>query len=573
MDRDRDRDRDRERRFAAPFPLPSTLPSDSLPARDDLCPISYFPAANMEDRDDRFSNTYRPRSPGPRIDSYRANRSPPPRRGLSGADTYTPGGRASRPRSRSPSFRRRSRSPRRDDRRDDDRWRARPRSPPRRAYSPRREEFRNDRARSPPRREYDSYTRSPRRERSPPPRERERELSPARSRGARSPRRSSRYEEPRSRAQSPPRRYSPVPIRDNRDYRRRSPSPRRERVEPFVADTWRRRSPSPIRAPYASNEASGRDSAATSRRSSPPPIHPSRAALVSEDRPMRDVGSAPRSPYRERDHDREREYNRERERERERSPPRHRETPPTGPRSDRDREFAPPSGPSSSFRNGDMNYPRAPPTGPSNRGYPTPAMSPPIGPSNPAPQAQHPFPRVHNPVLAAPTRPRGGGRGGFGYDAPRDFSGPPRRGSAHWGPRGGSHLGGGPPSGPRGSVSSASGTGPTAFAPPFRGSSNSTSTTYPRTQRFQNHLADLPKEITGGQRAPEVYETSKITKLEEEARRLRQLIEEKESIRRPSIKDYDRAEMVSNNAALAADLAEQHLRSLNGDGEIGGAAF
>lgn len=158
----------------------------------------------MPNRDDRYSNTYRPRSPRPRSpprgDTYRAGRSPPPRRGspprrgLASADTYTPGGRSARPRSRSPAFRRRSRSPVRRD----DNWRARPRSPPRRNYSPRRDDFRGDRARSPRRDAYDSYTRSPRpRERSPPPRERE--VSPARSRGVRSPVRSSRYEEPRSR--------------------------------------------------------------------------------------------------------------------------------------------------------------------------------------------------------------------------------------------------------------------------------------------------------------------------------------------------------------------------------------
>jgi hypothetical protein len=168
---------------------------------------------NRDTRDDRFSNTYRPRSPrprsrSPRMDSYRAARSPPrrssppPRRrspprglGLASADTYTPGGgsRPPRPRSRSPAFRRRSRSPRRDDN-----WRARPRSPPRRNFSPRRIDYRNDRPRSPRREGYDSYTRSPRpRDRSPPPRARE--ASPARSRGVRSPVRPNRYDEPRSR--------------------------------------------------------------------------------------------------------------------------------------------------------------------------------------------------------------------------------------------------------------------------------------------------------------------------------------------------------------------------------------
>ncbi|KAF2182701.1 hypothetical protein K469DRAFT_728332 [Zopfia rhizophila CBS 207.26] len=524
-------------------------------------------------RDDRYSNMYRPRSPGPRIDSYRSTRSPP-RRGPLAADTYTPASRAVRPRSRSPTFRRRSRSPRRD---DADRWRARPRSPPRRAYSPRRDDYRSDRGRSPRRDGYDSYTRSPRpRDRSPLPRERE--LSPARSRGMRSPPRvkrespprSSRYEESRSRAHSPYRRpYSPP--RDTREYRRHSPSPRRNHGDPYAADTWRRRSLSPVRPAYASNDASGRESAATSRRSSPPPVHPSRAALVTDERSLRDPISAPRSPYRERDdRDRERDYDRDRdyarERERERSPPRHRDTPPTGPRSDR--EFAPPTGPSSSYRNGDSNFPRAPPTGPAIRSYPSPAISPPVGPSGSTPQPPA-YPRGNNPVLAAPTRPRGGGRGGFAYDSPRDFSGPPpRRGSAHWVGRGGGGYYGGPPSGPRGSTG-----GSAPFAPPFRGSSNSTSTTYPRTQRFRDHLADLPKEVPGGQKAPELYDKSKILKLEEEARKLREVIDAKETQKRRYLREWETLERDSNNAALRADLAEQQLRSLNGEGEVGGAAF
>lgn len=403
------------------------------------------------------------------------------------------------------------------------------------------------------------------------------------------------------------RRYSPAPprdtrdtrdprdTRDHRDIRRRSPSPRRERADPYTADTWRRRSPSPVANTYVSNvdnsnDVSGRQSAATSRRSSPPLVHPSRAALV-EDVPMRDA-PAPRSPFREREvrnrePPRERERERERERDfprerepRERSPPRHRDTPPTGPRGDRDREFAPPSGPSS-YRNGngDSTFARAPPTGPSNRGYqgsPAGVISPPIGPASTTSQPPS-FPRGNsNPVLAAPTRPSGRGRGGFGYDAPRDFSGPPpgRRGSAHWGGRGGGgYYGGphgGPPAGPRGSMSGPS--GPGAFAPPFRGSSNSTSTTYPRTQRFRDHLADLPKEVPGGQRLPDQYDRSKILKLEEEARKLREMIEAKEATKRQTTKEWDTLTREADNAALKVELAEQHLRSLNGEAE-GGAAF
>ncbi|CAE7195372.1 hypothetical protein P3342_009865 [Pyrenophora teres f. teres] len=525
-------------------------------------------------RDDRYSNTYRPRSPGPRPrspprgDSYRA-RSPPPRRGsppprrgspirrgIASADTYVPGGRSSRPRSRSPAFRRRSRSPRRDDN-----WRARPRSPPRRAFSPRRDDYRSERVRSPPRRDrdrdqYDSYTRSPRpRERSPLPRERD--VSPARSRGVRSPVRPSRYEEPRSRVNSPPRRYSPV-----RDYRRRSPSPRRERVDPYTADTWRsRRSPSPIRPIYPSNEASGRDSAATSRRSSPPPIHPSRAALV-EERPAREPASAPRSPYRERIPDRSRDFSRERER----SPPRRRDSPPTGPRVDRD--FAPPTGPSSSsYRNGDNNFARAPPTGPSSRSYPSPAISPPAGPSNSTPQPPT-FSRGNNPVLAAPTRPRGGGRGFGGYEGRGDFSGPPsRRGSWVAGPRGGYY--GGTPSGPRGSSSGPG--GPAPFAASFRGSNNSTATTYPRTMRFRDHLADLPKEIPGGQKAPEMYDKSKILKLEAEAQKLREMIDRKEDAKRQKLKEWDSLEREAETAQLRVDLAESSLKGLNGEADVSDA--
>ncbi|EUC33697.1 hypothetical protein COCCADRAFT_4819 [Bipolaris zeicola 26-R-13] len=371
----------------------------------------------------------------------------------------------------------------------------------------------------------------------------------------RSPIRSSRYEEPRSRVNSPPpRRYSPP-----RDYRRRSPSLRRERPDPYTADTWRsRRSPSPARPTYTSNEPSGRDSAATSRRSSPPPIHPSRAALV-EDLPVREPASAPRSPFRERLPERGRDFSRERER----SPPRRRESPPTGPRGDRD--FAPPTGPSSSYRNGEGNFARAPPTGPSSRSYPSPAISPPAGPSN-STALPPTFPRGSNPVLAAPTRPRGGGRGFGGYEGRGDFSGSSsRRGSWGAGPRGGGYYGGAP-SGPRGSSSGPGGAAP--FAPSFRGSNNSTATTYPRTMRFRDHLADLPKEIPGGQKAPEMYDKSKILKLEAEAQKLRELIDKKEDAKRQKLREWDGLEREAETAQLKVDLAESSLRGLNGEADV-----
>ncbi|KAF2710927.1 hypothetical protein K504DRAFT_375533, partial [Pleomassaria siparia CBS 279.74] len=92
-------------------------------------------------------------------------------------------------------------------------------------------------------------------------------------------------------------------------------------------------------------------------------------------------------------------------------------------------------------------------------------------------------------------------------------------------------------------------------------------------QRFRDHLSDLPKEIPGGQKAPELYDKSKILKLEEEARRLREMIDTKEAAKRQRLREWEGLEKDASNAALRADLAEQQLRSLNGEGEVSGAAF
>ncbi|KAL1619123.1 hypothetical protein SLS56_010257 [Neofusicoccum ribis] len=244
-------------------------------------------------------------------------------------------------------------------------------------------------------------------------------------------------------------------------------------------------------------------------------------------------------------------------------------------------------------------------------------MSPPSGPASNIPMSAHT--RPGNPLLSAPSRPRGGGRGGFGGGPGRDFQpyespggAPPlgpRRGSGAWGPRGGGPgpAGyGGPPSGPRG--------GP----PAFRGSSNSTSTTYPRTQRFNNvaaipptgpaaaaaainpgaptgppiptgpagtaslnvtnlavaqHLADLPTIVPGGIRQKDIVDTSRLQKLEDESRRLREAIAEKEAAGRRGKREWERLEREGETMALRAELADEHLRSLNGEGELGGAAF
>lgn len=79
--------------------------------------------------------------------------------------------------------------------------------------------------------------------------------------------------------------------------------------------------------------------------------------------------------------------------------------------------------------------------------------------------------------------------------------------------------------------------------------------------------------MPGGQKLPELYDKSKILKLEDEARKLRDIIHQKESAKRSRIKEWDALEKDANNAALRVDLAEQQLRSLNGEGDVGGAAF
>jgi hypothetical protein len=54
---------------------------------------------------------------------------------------------------------------------------------------------------------------------------------------------------------------------------------------------------------------------------------------------------------------------------------------------------------------------------------------------------------------------------------------------------------------------------------------------------------------------------------------LRELIEAKQAKKRQGVREWEVLEREGNNATLRADLAEQQLRSLNGEGEVGGAAF
>lgn len=164
-----------------------------------------------------------------------------------------------------------------------------------------------------------------------------------------------------------------------------------------------------------------------------------------------------------------------------------------------------------------------------------------------------------------------------------------------------------PPSGPRGSFSHAA-------APPssFRQGSNSTATTYPRTMKFgpggqplpdaptgpragrdsapyasSDHprhpsaagnpsgphqaLSDLPKIVPGGVKMDSLVDRSRADRLEEEAERLRRVIEEKSARKRKSVREWERLGRESEQAGLRSALAEESVAVLAG--EEGGGGF
>lgn len=534
--------------------------------------------------------TYRPsersgRSP-PRSDTYRTNRSPP-RRGRtppSVADNYVPGaGRSTaRPRSRSPGrYQRRSRSPALRGR-DGGSYRGRPRSPMR-GYSPRRDE----RDRSPPpraRRDSRSPFGGPGRERSLVPLKRTRERSPIEHRRPRSP--------PlvkRGRYASPPRE------RFERDAAPRFPRENNYRPRELS------RTP-PVRR---SEHASRRESPVSSRRSSPP-IHPDRmvnAGSGTHSPAFANPRHAPpvmRSPsYR----------GRSPRHERERSPPRRAyspvpRSPPNGPPGYRDRSPPPrrerdqtrnggtpntwssnqvSSTPGLSYRNGDGNSSRAPPSGPGGPRYNDPYSreSPSGPPSAPISMSAHNRPSSSS-LLTAPTRPRGG-PSSFGREGSREslYGGPPpRRGpppSHFHGPSRQSSYdarSGDVPTGPRGSYQN-SNPAPFESRPPFR-PNNSSSTTYPRTQRFSQHLNNVPAIVPGGKLLPSGLDPQaekRLAQLEEDKKKLLEAIEEKQKQKRAGLREWDKAERESAREGLKSELAEGHLDRMTGEGGMGGSAF
>jgi hypothetical protein len=64
-----------------------------------------------------------------------------------------------------------------------------------------------------------------------------------------------------------------------------------------------------------------------------------------------------------------------------------------------------------------------------------------------------------------------------------------------------------------------------------------------------------------------LIDRSKLTKLEDEAERLRRQIEEKEARKRKNLREWDRLTRDTEAAALRSELAEQALKLHNGEAE------
>ncbi|KAI9863831.1 MAG: hypothetical protein M1813_003483 [Trichoglossum hirsutum] len=386
--------------------------------------------------------------------------------------------------------------------------------------------------------------------------------------------------------------------------------------------------------PNHSGQTSGKESGNTSRRSSPP-IHPSRLALQQTETRSppsfpssggrHHLLSAPRSPAA-----------RSPRRDRDRSPPRRvyspRRSPPRGPagyRSPPRRGYSPPptrgpapqrngngvNGPSNHFstptgnsHRNDRNdhqkeIPRAPPTGPSRNFSSSAMISPPSGPAS-TPISMSAHNRLGSQsVLSAPTHPRGTPSSGPPSQRSGNFSGPPpsgpRRGPPPLITRDSPRASPATPTptasspGANGSQSASIPTGPRAPPPSARaphlhphssgtfrsGHHNSTSTTYPRTQRFNPHLSALPSIVPGGKLFPpnssggDPAISERLSKLQQEQQKIEKELAEKLEKKRKSVRQWERLDRESAREGLKGELAEKQVRMMAGEGGLGGAAF
>ncbi|MCJ1454512.1 hypothetical protein MMC28_004865 [Mycoblastus sanguinarius] len=304
--------------------------------------------------------------------------------------------------------------------------------------------------------------------------------------------------------------------------------------------------------PPAARDSGYRDRSPPRRGYSPVPISP----------PHEPVASRPRSPP-----------------QRERNDHRNGTTPATW----SDVQIATPQ--SHGYRNGDS---RPPPSGPGSayrESYARHSQSG-VPPSAPISMSAHNRPTSAN-LLSAPTRPRGGPsfagrdsrdhahsgppthRGGRG--APSPYHGPPPRQHYDSRPPPSDHV----PHGPRSSHG-----GPSPFDPPYRApppfrSNNSSSTTYPRTQRFTNHLASVPAIVPGGEVLPSALDPAakkRLAELEEGRKKLLEEIEEKQREKRKNLREWESRERESRRDGLRSELAEGALEAMS-EGVGTGTAF
>jgi hypothetical protein len=82
----------------------------------------------------------------------------------------------------------------------------------------------------------------------------------------------------------------------------------------------------------------------------------------------------------------------------------------------------------------------------------------------------------------------------------------------------------------------------------------------------------LPKPIEGGQKAEPLVDRTKLNKLEDEAEKLRKIIEEREAKKRKGLRDWERLQRETEVAGYRSQLAEEALRNVSGEAE-GAAAF
>ncbi|KAI9815689.1 MAG: hypothetical protein M1827_002085 [Pycnora praestabilis] len=426
----------------------------------------------------------------------------------------------------------------------------------------------------------------------------------------------------RPRSRSPLRRDPHQDAHPIGSWRRRSQSPLPRGVQSGEASgrestsTSRRSSP-----PIHPSRAAVQQSSDPGSRSKTWGGVPSRASAHPDPIPR----SPPRSPYRARSprRDRERSPPRRAYSPRPRSPPRgpagyrsppRRHDPPSTRESDSMRNGTTPATWSStqiqdseagpSRRNGDSIAPRVPPSGPSgsgSRSHPSSAaMSPPSGPSA-APMSMSAHNRPANSVLTAPTKPRGGGYSGSSYswESTREnsYHGPPSAGprrapsfSRHQSsypsrgppaassesPRTTNVSPGGIPTGPRSSSQSSGPPQSYPSNPPYRPSHNSSSTTYPRSQRFaSHHLSSLPSILPDGELLPSGIDpkvSERLAKLEEEKKKIEAVLAEKLEQKRAGLRTWERLERESARESLKSELAEQQMKKMTGE-EYGSAAF